>query len=273
MKLSIVLLILFSQTTVVAAEILQDRIHAIEKIPSSDEYLVKFVNGRVAFTKEVGDLSQGHLIQGKLDKRSVLQSYKTLESEPSPTPLMVEPNAPEYQPTVLSKEELSDFWNNLKVDYKRKSECSDRAYIWAFEGWKKHGYQTEMVFALFTASYINRHRFKWWFHVAPLLTVKNGDNLEKMVIDHQFLDRPVSIREWTNLMVFTKRECKLTKKFSEYDVNPQTEDCYLMTESMYYRIPAFLFDQERKNLYKTEFNASEVRMSYRLAFKTGVDSL
>ncbi|MFA5584603.1 MAG: protein-glutamine glutaminase family protein [Bacteriovoracaceae bacterium] len=271
MKFAFIVFLLITQS--LFAEVLKDRIHSIEKIENSNEYLVKFENGRVAFVTDVGTLARGHLIQGKLNKRSVLENYKTIETEPLPSPLMVEPEAPEYVPTVLTREQLNDFWDNLKVDYKRKSECSDRAFIWAFEGWKKHGYQVEMVYALFTASYINRHRFKWWFHVAPLLTVKNGDKIEKMVIDHQFIDRPVPIREWTDLMVFTKRECKPTDKFSEYDVNPQTEDCYLMTESMFYRIPAHLSDRETKNLYRTEFNASEVRMSYRLGFKTGVDSL
>lgn len=263
--------LILTQTSL--AEVLKNRIHSIEKIEETNEYLVKFENGRVAFTKKLGSLERGHLIQGKLDHRSTLEHYKTLEVEPDPNPLMLEPERPEYNPTVLTEEQLQDFWSNLKVDYTRKSECSDRAFIWAFEGWKKHGYQTEMVYALFTASYINRHRFKWWFHVAPLLSVKKGNKVEKMVIDHQFIDRPVSIKEWTDVMVFTKRDCKPTSKFSEYDVNPQTEDCYLMTSPMYDRIPAHLFDQERKSLYRTEFNASEVRMSYRLGFKSGVDSL
>lgn len=271
MKMALSVFLLLSQT--LYAEVLEDRIHSIEKIENSHEYLVKFENGRVAFTKNIGTLERGHLIQGKIDSSSILQNYKTLETEPAPTALMLEPEVPEYRPSVLSAEQLQDFWDNLKVDYTRKSECSDRAFVWAFEGWKKHGYKTEMVYALFTASYINRHRFKWWFHVAPLITVKNGSKIEKMVIDHQFIDRPVSIKEWTDVMVFSKRDCKPTDKFSEYDVNPQTEDCYLMTSSMYDRIPAHLFDKERKNIHRTEFYPSEVKMSYRLGFKTGVDSL
>lgn len=270
MKLALFLLLISSS---LAAEVLQDRIHSIERLTSSDEYLIKFRNGRVAFVNELNDLEKGQLIKAKLDKRSVLQNYKTLETDSELLPLSLAPEAVPYTPTLLTEEQLNDFWKNLKVDYTRKSECSDRAFIWAFEGWKKHGYQTEMVYALFTASYINKHRFKWWFHVAPLISVKKGDKVMKYVIDHQFIDRPVSIKEWTDVMVFSKRECLPTKKFSEYDVNPQTEDCYLMIDSMFYRIPGHLSDQETKNIYRTEFNASEVRMSYRLGFKTGADSL
>ena len=256
------------------ADSFQGKIHSIEEIKSTGEFLIKFENGRVAFTKDARSLNRGNSIEGKLNKKLELTSYKLVRlDEIEPTPLMLEPDETEYVPTVLTQEQLQDFWNNLKTDYTRKSECSDRAFIWAFEGWKKYGYQTEMVYAFFTASYINRHRFKWWFHVAPLLTVKKGDRVEKYVIDHQFFDRPVTIKEWTDLMVFSKRECKRTDKFSEYDVNPQTEDCYLMTDSMYYRIPAYLSDKEKKNLHKNEFNAGEVRMSYGLGFKTGANSL
>lgn len=257
------------------AENLQGKIHSIEKIKETGEYLIKFENGRVAFTKKDNIFARGQGISGKLNKKLELTSYRILseEDEDVPTPLALEPEGSPYQPTVLTSEQLQDFWNNLKTDYTRKSECSDRAFIWAFEGWKKHGYQTEMVYAFFTASYINRNRFKWWFHVAPLITVSEGDKIEKYVIDHQFLDRPAKIREWTDLMVFSKRECKPTDRFSEYDVNPQTEDCYLMVDSMYYRIPAYLSDKETKNIYRTEFNAGEVRMSYGLAFKTGANSL
>lgn len=271
MKLAFLISLFLAQP--LYAEILKSRIHSIERIENSDEYLVKFENGRVAFTTNPGTLSRGHLIQGELDKRAILQNYKTLETEPLPTPLSLEPDTVEYTPTILTPEQLQDFWNNLKVDYTRKSECSDRAFIWAFEGWKKHGYQLEMAYVFFTASYINRHRFKWWFHVAPLLTVKERDEVKKIVIDHVFIDRPVTIKEWTDVLVFSKRECRQTDKFSEYDVNPQTEDCYLMTSPMYYRIPAHLSDQEKKNLVRTEFNASEVRMSYKLGFKTGANSL
>lgn len=257
------------------ADVFQGKIHSIEEVKETGEYLIKFENGRVAFTKNAGVLNKGHAIKGQLNKKLELTSYKVLSEsdEIIPNPLSLEPSTDNYQPTILTQDQLQDFWKNLKTDYTRKSECSDRAFIWAFEGWKKHGYQTEMVYAFFTASYINRNRFKWWFHVAPLLSVKVGDRIEKYVIDHQFLDRPVTIREWTDLMVFSKRECRPTDKFSEYDVNPQTEDCYLMVDSMYYRIPAYLSDKEKKNIHKTEFNAGEVRMSYGLGFKTGADSL
>lgn len=270
MKFALLILLMSSSLW---AEVLEDRIHSIEKIEDSGEYLIRFENGRVGFVDKVKNLERGQLLKGVLDKRSVLKNYKTLETNPLPMPLSLEPSAPAYEPTVLTVDQLNDFWNNLKVDYTRKSECSDRAFIWAYEGWKKYQYKTEMVFALFTASYINKHRFKWWFHVAPLVSVNTGEKVEKFVMDHQFLDRPVPIKGWTDVMVFSKRDCKLTKNFSEYDVNPQTEDCYMMIDSMYYRIPGHLSDQETKNIYRTEFNASELRMSYRLGFKTGANSL
>src|SRR5690606_15063954 len=109
---------------------------------------------------------------------------------------------------------------------------------------KRSGTKSNKVFVLFTASYINRNKFKWWFHVAPLVEVNESGSIQSRVMDFRYTDRPLPIKEWTDVMVFSKRPCKVTTKFSEYDINPQTEDCYLMVESMYYRLPGDIYNQE-----------------------------
>lgn len=252
------------------AEVLRSGVHSVEG------NLIKLANGRVVFmennksllnTQEMSD----KLVEFHVDHESRLLSHKIIGEAPENKllELLEEVTPPAYEPTLIpSLAEAEAIFNRLNTDYKRRSECSDRAHIWAWEEFKNHGIKSEKVFAFFTATYINRTGFKWWFHVAPLITVQTENGPVKMVLDYQFKTRPVPVKEWTDMMVFSKRECKMTKKFSEYDVNPQTEDCYMMIDSMYYRLPGDLHAQELQGQYRISFDPSEVKATYRYAFKT-----
>jgi hypothetical protein len=272
MKSLIGYLLLFG-SSVVYGEIIKSRIHSIEGVKATKTHVIKFENGRVAFIndKNLEDMKkyQADFIEAKIDKTSQLLSFKSIETQirPASEPLL-EPTPPAYEPSVVSMEEANKMFNRLNPNYKRKSECSDRAHIWSYEEYTNHQIKTEKVFAFFTATYINNNRLKWWFHVAPLVSVKDGDEVQKMVLDYTFMRRPVKIKEWTDFMVFSKRECKLTNKYSEYDVNPQTEDCYLMIDSMYYKLPLELQNQELQGAYKSSWAHGEVDFSYDFGFKS-----
>jgi hypothetical protein len=123
------------------------------------------------------------------------------------------------------------------------------------------------AFIFFTASYINSVRFKWWFHVAPMYLVNNQGEIKNMVMDYRYTDRPLTIKEWTDKFVYTKRPCKITTRFSEYDVNPQTENCYLIFENMHYKIPAEINEKEMSGKMKTKTTNNELKASYRYAFQ------
>ncbi len=260
-------LIVFSGA--LSAETVTSRIHSIE------EGIVKFENGRAGFISNI-DLSDlvGSEVVAELDDQSNVISVNKAISTASYNflvePIYVQgPPTSSFVPTqVKGNAEALKIFNSMNPRYKRISECTDRAHVWAFDEFKRSGTKSEKVFALFTASYINRVRFKWWFHVAPLFTVNNGGNIEKQVMDFRYSPAPESIREWTNKLVFSKRACKPTEKFSEYDVNPQTEDCYLMVVPMHYRLPAEIFDREpqRQNRYKVGTSEAELAASKRYAF-------
>lgn len=220
----------------------ESRIHSIDQ-----EYgFIRYENGRVVFLDEspaLLALTSAHF-----------KSMQTLE---------LDELASTYEPTVLNGfQDVKKLFDNLNKNYRRVSECSDRAHIWAHDMYETQGIKSMKAFAFLTASYINRNRAKWWFHVAPM--IKTHDSA--FILDYQFMDKPVTVKEWTDLMVSSKRNCKLTTKFSEYDVNPQTEDCYIMFESMYYRLPGDIHRQETHNQFKNDFNAYEVQSSRRAAF-------
>lgn len=258
------------------AEVIKSELYSIEKVENN--YLIKFENGRVAFLKSNEKNRAAHnftalhhkMVEARVDNNSSLLSMIPLENQADETKSLqaleaVEP--PLYEPTIIpSLAEATKIFKRLNPNYKRSSECSNRAHVWANEEFNKNQLKSMKVFVLFTASYINRVRFKWWFHVAPMLTVQEGPNIEKRVMDFMFAHRPLTVQEWTNQFVFSQRACRPTTKFSEYDVNPQTEDCYLMESAMYDWSPKDLSMQERHSRYKTEFSQSEIRAAYSEAF-------
>lgn len=255
----------------VLAETLTDRIHSVVE-GSSDAHIVRFEKGRVGFVShdlyEEMKNSTGAEVQVELDRKSEIRQMTVVKSPAATYDVYMKNNLlqdpPAFETTVISKAQVDEMFRSMNQNFKRLSECSDRAHVWAFDEFKKSGTKSQKAFILLTASYINRVRFKWWFHVAPMFNVQ-GTN---MVTDVMYKDRPVTLKEWSNMMVFSGRDCKMTTKFSEYDVNPQTEDCYMMIDSMFNRIPGDLSAQESGN-YRSEWNDFEVSSSRSRAFNVG----
>jgi hypothetical protein len=258
------------------AEVVRSPIHSVEKIESN--YLIKFENGRVGFLsahdKSFGAHNlqnlAGSMVEARLNEDYSVVSMKVLEEQPKESKalkILDNEEAPLYEPTIVpSLNEATKIFKRFNPNYRRASECSNRAHVWASEEFKKTNLKSMKVYALFTASYITRVRFKWWYHVAPMLAVKEGGKVERRVMDFMFTHQPVKVKEWTDQFVFSKRPCLPTTKFSEYDVNPQTEDCYLMDGPMYNWTPTDLSNEELQGRYKTEFSQGEIRAAYSEAF-------
>ncbi len=259
----------------VLGETLTDKIHSIVET-SNDSHIVRFEKGRVGFISndllEEMKNNTGAEVQVELDRKSDIRQMTIIKSPAATYDVYLKNNLqepPAFTPTVISQAKASEIFKTMNDNFRRLSECSDRAHVWAYDENKKSGINSQKAFILLTASYINRVRFKWWFHVAPMFDVETGNGIQKMVTDVMYKDRPVTIKEWTNMMVFSGRDCKMTTKFSEYDVNPQTEDCYMMFESMYYRLPGDLSAQETMSVYRTEWNDFEVSSARSRAFNVG----
>lgn len=268
-KLLFLSLACFSLSTF--AETIVSRIHSI----NVRDGFIRLTSGRVAFLNSssltIGSIEPGDEVRLVLDDENNLKRIEVIEksrrNDLTFKSLSV-PERPSYTPSVLPNLETAvGMFNRMRSDFKRVSECSDRAHVWAYDEFKSSGTKSNKVFVLFTASYINRNKFKWWFHVAPVVEVNEGGAVQSRVMDFRYTDRPLLIKEWTDMLVFSKRTCKMTTKFSEYDVNPQTEDCYMMIESMYYRIPGDIYNQELNNEYRDGFSDSEVNFARNLAFE------
>lgn len=248
------------------AEILRSQVFKYEE----NHNHVKFSNGRIAKAGKINfkDLV-GKTVEVNISEKNVILNHKVLYIPPLEMSFNFLENTPaSFEPSVLPNlDAAQEMFDRLDSDYIRRSECTDRAHVWAFDEYKKHGINTMKAFIFFTASYINKNNFKWWFHVAPMIKVNENGKIVDRILDYQFLDRPVTVKEWTDLQVHTKRDCKVTTKFSEYDVNPQTEDCYMIYESMYYRLPGDIYAQELRNEFKSSFSESEVNFARKTGFK------
>lgn len=263
----LVYLILFS--SILRAEILESDVYSIEK------KFIKLTNGRVVFFKNRPiNLEKNDRVKMIVNTKSYLISFQKINSFES-TDNKEWFNKSQFNedikftPTIVNGiEEAHKIFERSNPNYKRISECSDRAHIWAFDELKYSGTKSMKAFVFFTASYINSVRFKWWFHVAPMYRVKSDEMMTDMVMDFRYSDKPLKLKEWTDLFVFTKRPCKVTTKFSEYDVNPQTENCYLIFESMHYKIPGEIHRKELEGKFKNKTSESELRASFQYAFKS-----
>lgn len=254
-------------TPIIKAETIQSRIHSIEN------GIIKFENGRVAFLESnTPNLTSDDYIQAEVDERSSLVSYKKISMPDNKhfknLSFLPETERPLFEPTVVpNMQEAWNIFNRSNPYYKRVSECTDRAHVWAHEEFKFSGTKSMKAFVFFTASYIDSVRFKWWFHVAPMYKVNTERGIQDLVMDFRYTDRPMTVKEWTDHFVYTKRPCKPTKKFSEYDVNPQTENCYLIFESMHYKIPGEIHEQELSGRYKNETTDFEIKAALRFGFQ------
>lgn len=231
-------------------------IHSISRGENGEPHLVKMKSGEVRFIEQ----GQEKLLSPFESK--IKMTPKNFDHENKYLALPLE----EYVPTPVADSEIQNIWNRMNPFMKRKSECSDRAHVWAHDEFQKTGTKSEKAFLLLTDSYIRRHRYKWWFHVAPMYTTASG---RKIVMDYQFLDRPVTYTEWKNLLVFSKRECVTEFRFLDYNAGAdQSQDCYQKFEPMYYYVPADIANFETGR-GKSGWSTFEVNGSRSRAFFKG----
>ena len=255
--MNLMLLVLLVSTQVAMAEV-DSGIHSIVRGTHGEPHLVKFKSGIVKIVEQgnVAELKAYETQLGSQKLRSISLANETL-------PLVEE--VP-FQPSVVPDREISAIFNRMNPHIKRKSECSDRAHVWSWDEEQRSGIKSQKAFLFLTDAYIRRTGYKWWFHVAPLFTTASG---QKIVMDYQFLDRPVPFTQWKNLLVFSKRECVTDFKFNDYNRGAdQTQDCYTKFEPMYYHFPAEIGAREN-GTPRTQWNTAEVLSSRARAFSKG----
>jgi hypothetical protein len=262
----------------------QTRIYEIDPGSAGEAHLIKLTNGRVAFIDANDDemvesfrsnLSAGAVLELELDADQRIVSAQTMnESEPLAINADHESRKLTYKvqshaPTVLEgSEQANEIFHRLNPDYDLKSQCYNRAHVWAYEEYQRTGLQTDKAFAFFTNDFIRRTNFWWWFHVAPLLTHRGGAWLDQKVLDHQFTKRPLRIQEWLGQWV-KSGPCAVVRKYSDYAEGQKDNrhvDCYVIKTSMYFWQPRDIENFEKTGNLKMEFLPEEIDHAYQEAF-------
>lgn len=171
----------------------------------------------------------------------------------------------DYSPTIVSSMgQASQYFNTMRARHRRSGQCYSRAHVWSYELDKNYGLKTKKVWLFFTKSYIRSHRYKWWFHVSPIVVVQGA--AEDVVLDRKFMTKPTLLTPWKNYFVTTHNPCPVIKRYSEFSLNQYNNDCYFMFSNMYYWQPFQLEALETGGAHRTEWNSWEVKKAYRNGF-------
>lgn len=206
-------------------------------IVAQDQDLIYFSDGRVEFVSDQIH-SKARILPGVLPKSK-------------------------FEPTVLKNmKEAHDIFQRMRTDYQEEAQCTNMAHVWAYEEFKKNGIKTQKMFLFFTKKYIMEYRFPWWFHVAPMVTVKN----EQIILDRRYTTLPLSPDKWAEHFVLSGRTCKEIQKFSTFwNRKHRVDDCFFITGSMYDWQPRDLRLKEQGTV-RGSFRSSDLKRAYQEAF-------
>lgn len=148
-------------------------------------------------------------------------------------------------------------FNYMKAMGFRRGECFHRAYLWAYDTWTKEKIATHKTFLFFTRKYIERYRYKWWFHVAPMLI---SDGVEWM-LDPRFVSAPRSVKRWTDNFMKNAAECPVITKYEGYERHHKDKWCYLRKTTMFYYHPNSVLRADGAGRTETQFDENGLYFS------------
>ena len=174
-----------------------------------------------------------------------------------------------FEPTDLQSVELAEqMFSELIPRTKWWTECYNRAHIWSRQMHKDHQVRSEKIFIFYTQKYRSEINGKWWFHVAPMVTVQG----EEYVMDKEFTKEPLPVEDWEEIfnvpMERTGYRCKRIDRISEYyqESNDHNEYCNIQKTSMYYWEPSELEKLEQQGVTKNKWIDWEIRAAAKEIF-------
>ena len=175
----------------------------------------------------------------------------------------------QFAPTDLQTEEKAAqvFKSMINDGDKNRSQCFKRAHIWAYDMWSNLGITSEKIFMFYTRRYIEINEFKWWFHVAPMVTAGGVE----YVMDGTFMNKPVTIKNWLSFFMQTdKVTCPEINTYQEFEKNQWNRLCYHMRTSMYHFRPFDIEARDKEGVVRNHWNIDELQDARR-AFKKWQD--
>lgn len=118
---------------------------------------------------------------------------------------------PETRATNTDWETAMQAFKELPTKKTRKSQCFNRAYVWAHEMYTKHDIVSKKILIYYTPNKFKKEIDPvWTFHIAPVVLVE-GENI---VFDREFQKtKPANIDDWvTSLMKIPNRKLEKLRK-------------------------------------------------------------
>lgn len=279
MKMLITLFLFATTANFVFAETLVGRVESIDNGEDEAPHIIMLSSGRTVFLdgNDKEELNffediqrEEQVVEVEIDENNSYISAKnapTQEQEPYIAP--TEEPKMSYIPTIMnSVSEASGVFQKMRRNYQNNSQCYNRAHIWTYEEFKRSGLKSMKLFMFFTRKYIRNYRYHWWFHVTPMVYVQDQErNMSvEMTLDRRFTREPLSLKNWTDVFIYSRKSCPIVQKYSDYEDNQEAQDCYLIPVSMYFWQPRDILNRDQTGKVKTEYINSEVNWAYREAF-------
>ena len=269
-------LVLVSCPLIAFSKFIHSPIYKIEIDSQDEEALIKFDSGEVAFVntsnKQMIDelriaKEKNRNLLVEIDDRRTIQSFKKSKRIMDRPMEKIQYPSTEFTPSVMSTmNEVRDIFKVMRRDWQYYSQCYNRAHIWAYEAYEDFKLNSMKLFMFFTSSYIREYRYEWWFHVSPMTFLQDGSKKVPFILDRRFSKKPLGRKSWSDLFIYSKRECPVINSYSYYENNQQSEHCYHIPVSMYFWQPRDIERYEQNGVENKAFLKPELRWAYREAF-------
>lgn len=272
----LIMLLLFISFPLMANSQLSTQIHDIDMGPKgNEEPLIFLTSGDVVKIKQYDTKSLSELreaIKKKTwflitlnDRREII----SMEVIPSPLPeistekmMTVQTDEGVYRPSILKSLEVARvFFADTRTNPK-ESQCFNRAHAWTYDWRIKHKLYSSKVWLYFTRRFIRKHKFQWWFHVAPMVHVNINGEVKERILDIKYARGPIKLKTWTDIFMRDYANCPVVEKYSDQADHPESGSCFIMKSSMYYYQPVDLEQRDLTGIEKSSWVEPEVKQAF-----------
>lgn len=255
---------------------LSSSLHAgITRIHSKTPHFVKFENGLVGHWGNLKGsqflnliVSTGDLVDVELNEQNEIKTIIPLNKFPGRKSQADKLSVSGiFEPTVIRDiPAAARVMDSFRMNDLPGSQCYDRAHVWAYEAQNLSGTRLSKAWIFFADHFIQKNKFKWWFHIAPLARINVNGSIEERVMDPEFLRAPVKVKVWTDKFMVQKQECREVQYYTDYSLHAGEDDCYLITSTPWFWQPRDLEEFAKSGLEKTFYIDWEIRHAYENAF-------
>lgn len=165
-----------------------------------------------------------------------------------------------YSPSIVADlHTVQRIYSRMRSDWQESAQCFNMAHVWANDEFKNSGLKSMKMFLFFTRKYIRKYNFKWWFHVSPMVLLKDDNQSQVVILDRRYTLSPFDTKTWTDHFIISQKNCKQVSKFYDYYNHQESEDCYLISRNMYYWQPRSIRLGDQATGELSTFRSDEVR--------------